>query len=121
MTEKIESWEDKHILKIKSEPLREIEIIKESKPNEIVKDSPAYLRKEIEPWLTALFQSEHLTLLMGTGITNAVHRLATISSDDELGKEPQGMQMMEFSVFQEQLEKSMEESVIRTDRGSSNI
>ena len=35
------------------------------------------LRKQIEPWLTSLFQSEHLSLLAGSGLTHAVHRLAT--------------------------------------------
>ena len=29
-------------------------------------------RKRIEPWLTSLFQSEHLSLLCGSGLTNAV-------------------------------------------------
>ena len=31
----------------------------------------ADLRKRVEPWLTALFQSEHLSLLIGTGLTSA--------------------------------------------------
>lgn len=35
------------------------------------------LRSRIEPWLTALAQSEHLSLLVGSGLTHAVHRLAT--------------------------------------------
>ncbi len=30
------------------------------------------LRKQIEPWLTAVFQSEHLSLLLGSGFTNGV-------------------------------------------------
>ena len=34
------------------------------------------LRKRIEPWLTALFQSEHLSLLVGSGLTHAVHGIA---------------------------------------------
>ncbi|HIJ32682.1 MAG TPA: fibronectin-binding protein (FBP) [Gammaproteobacteria bacterium] len=34
------------------------------------------LRSRIEPWLTALFQSEHLSLLAGSGLTHAVHCLA---------------------------------------------
>lgn len=34
------------------------------------------LRSRIEPWLTALFQSEHLSLLAGSGLTHAVHYLA---------------------------------------------
>ena len=35
------------------------------------------LRSRIEPWLTALVQSEHLSLLVGSGLTHAVHGLAT--------------------------------------------
>lgn len=34
------------------------------------------LRSRIEPWLTALFQSEHLSLLTGSGLTHAVHYIA---------------------------------------------
>lgn len=32
------------------------------------------LRMRIEPWLTSLFQSEHLSLLCGSGITNAISK-----------------------------------------------
>ncbi|KEH09930.1 hypothetical protein GY14_08965 [Delftia tsuruhatensis] len=35
------------------------------------------LRSRIEPWLTSLFQTEHLSLLVGSGITHAIHRIAT--------------------------------------------
>ena len=38
---------------------------------------PGKLRPRIEPWLTALCQSEHLSLLLGSGLTHAVHRLGT--------------------------------------------
>lgn len=30
------------------------------------------LRQGIEPWLTSLFQSEHLSLLTGTGLSTAI-------------------------------------------------
>ena len=33
-------------------------------------------RSRIEPWLTSLFQSEHLSLLCGSGLTNAISTLA---------------------------------------------
>jgi hypothetical protein len=40
------------------------------------KDNDKYdylkIRKKIEPWLTAVFQSEHLSLLVGTGLTIAL-------------------------------------------------
>ncbi len=38
---------------------------------------PERLRQRIEPWLTALVQSEHLSVLIGSGLTHAVHELAT--------------------------------------------
>ena len=41
---------------------------------------PAKLLQRIEPWLTALFQSEHLALLVGSGLPHAVHRIATIAN-----------------------------------------
>ncbi|NYT63366.1 SIR2 family protein [Alcaligenaceae bacterium] len=34
------------------------------------------LRSRVEPWLTSLFQSEHLSLLAGSGLTHAVHYIA---------------------------------------------
>jgi hypothetical protein len=37
----------------------------------------AKLRERIEPWLTALFQSEHFALLIGSGLSHAVHEIAT--------------------------------------------
>jgi len=41
---------------------------------------PDKLRSRIEPWLTALFQSEHLSVLVGSGLTHALHRMATDNS-----------------------------------------
>lgn len=41
---------------------------------------PDKLRPRIEPWLTALVQSEHLSLLVGSGLTHATHGLATVDS-----------------------------------------
>lgn len=38
------------------------------------------LRIRVEPWLTSLFQSEHLSLLTGTGLSIAVEYMATGSS-----------------------------------------
>ena len=46
-----------------------------AKPGEAF--GPEKLRPRIEPWLTALVQSEHLSLLVGSGLTHAVHRLGT--------------------------------------------
>ncbi len=43
------------------------------------------LRNRIEPWLTSLFQSEHLSLLAGSGLTHAVHYLAAEKSAAGMG------------------------------------
>ncbi len=40
------------------------------------------LRCGIEPWLTSLFQSEHLSLLVGTGLSYSLSNLATTSDMD---------------------------------------
>ncbi len=40
------------------------------------------LRSGIEPWLTSLFQSEHLSLLIGTGLSYSLSKLATTSDTD---------------------------------------
>lgn len=57
------------------------------------------LRRRVEPWLTALVQSEHLALLVGSGLTHAVHGIASTADlpgmnpvtfrirDDEISKE----------------------------------
>jgi len=39
--------------------------------DEALKDTDK-LRKNIEPWLTAVFQSEHLSLLLGSGFASGV-------------------------------------------------
>ena len=50
--------------------------------------TPDFLRSRIEPWLTALFQSEHLNLLIGAGLSSAIQEAAT-------GEKPQGMGWIE--------------------------
>lgn len=54
------------------------------------------LRNRIEPWLTSLFQSEHLSLLIGSGLTHAVHRLAT-------GNPAAGMDNLSLESYQNEI------------------
>ncbi len=54
------------------------------------------LRKRIEPWLTALVQSEHFSLLIGSGLTHAVH---AIGKNNPLP----GMQQHQFGVFDQEI------------------
>jgi hypothetical protein len=39
------------------------------------------LRGRIEPWLTSLFQSEHLSLLVGSGLFTAIQLISQKSTD----------------------------------------
>lgn len=73
------------------------------------------LRKRIEPWLTSLFQSEHLSLLTGSGLMHGVHLLATGR------KVSGGMDTPSFSKFQEQITVNAEASARKTDRKSANF
>jgi hypothetical protein len=101
---KIENWQNKHILKLRD--------FKE--PTVIETPDSAELRNIVEPWLTALFQSEHLTLLTGAGISSAVHFIAT-------GNSGAGMGHMEFSSYANEIKISSKESAIKSGRGEANI
>lgn len=72
------------------------------------------LRQRIEPWLTALFQSEHLALLVGSGLTHAVHWAAA-------GKDLPGMSEATFSVFADQIASEKTRIAKQAGRGGGNI
>jgi len=72
------------------------------------------LRERIEPWLTALFQSEHLSLLVGSGLTTAVHFLATEEPANSMSKQ-------EFEVFKDEIDKSVKDSAEKARRGNGNF
>lgn len=72
------------------------------------------LRPRIEPWLTSLFQSEHLTLLAGSGLTHAVHLLST-------GEKAAGMGKIEFSILAKKISAATEASAASADRKEGNI
>ena len=79
-------------------------------PSMVDEPDPEKLRKEIEPWLTALFQSEHLSLMLGSGISCATHQLAQWGSDADMDE-------MQFSVFQEEISQASKDSAKRSGRG----
>ena len=72
------------------------------------------LRPRIEPWLTALVQSEHLSLLVGSGLTHAAHAIAT--------EDPcPGMNTIRFTVWNEEISAAASraaESAGRKDGGN---
>ena len=75
---------------------------------------PASLRKMIEPWLSAVFQSEHLSLLIGSGFTTAVACAA--------GASPTGMATVSFGCSLEaEINKHAQQSAKASGRGSANI
>lgn len=99
-----QSWNGKNVYKVREHrsPLS-IDDIAEDK-----------LRSEIEPWLTALFQSEHLSLLLGAGISSATHFIAK-------GAPGAGMEKIPFSVFADQIETTAKQSALSAGRGDPNI
>ena len=73
------------------------------------------LRGRIEPWLTSLFQSEHLSLLVGSGLTSAIQYEAVGNSDNGMSsKEP-------TSHYSKQIKEDAKKSAIRMGRGEPNI
>lgn len=75
---------------------------------------PAKLRPRIEPWMTALFQSEHLSLLIGSGLSHAVHYIAT-------NKVLPGMKTIEFKHFGEEVNTEAKRSAEAVGRENCNI
>lgn len=73
------------------------------------------LRSRIEPWLTSLFQSEHLSLLVGSGLTHAVHGIAA-------GKPATGMSgSVTEGQFKEKVNAAASASAKAAGRDQSNI
>lgn len=72
------------------------------------------LRSRIEPWLTSLFQSEHLSLLAGSGLTHAVHYLAT-------GKGAAGMSALELGHYQTEITDAAKQAAEVAGREQGNL
>ena len=73
------------------------------------------LRTRIEPWLTSLFQSEHLSLLTGSGLTNAVQSAAGIRPDNGMGAGDH------FTVFAAEINQAADKMAMAANRGARNI
>lgn len=74
------------------------------------------LRSRIEPWLSSLFQSEHLSLLLGSGLSSAIQYEAT-------GKSNNGMSGLGFSEteYKDKISTFATESAKKSGRGNPNI
>lgn len=75
---------------------------------------PEKLRPRIEPWLTALVQSEHLSLLIGSGLTHAVHYMVK-------GESAPGMATVPFVVHGEEISTDAKRSAEVAGRRDGNI
>jgi hypothetical protein len=117
---------DRQILKIREmRNVLEFDLVKAASGNKTLKplksapgfEKDAYsasdLRKDIEPWLTSLFQSEHLSLLTGTGLTTAIHSRVT-------GKAPDGFSNRTYAAFDKQIQAEAKRSAKETGRGEPN-
>lgn len=105
MNEEETDWNSRHIYKVREQ---------RSPLDADVDNDAEKLRKEIEPWMTALFQSEHLSLILGAGISSAAHHIAKNVAGA-------GMDQIEFSVFKEQIDTASDDSAKKTGRGAANI
>ena len=105
-----DNWNGCNLYKIRDQ--RELVVV-EDKNLDQEKEQKKY-RSEIEPWLTALFQSEHLSLLLGSGISRSLHELASKEGEKD---EKAGIAEMPFTVFKEQIDKSSRESASKAGRG----
>lgn len=71
-------------------------------------------RKQIEPWLSAVFQAEHLNVVLGSGFTTAIAAKA--------GGASTGMSKVKFgSKYDAQIDKNAAASAKQMNRGDFNI
>jgi hypothetical protein len=97
------NWLDKHIVNTGTECLSFNE-----DPN------AGEWRPKIEPWLSAIFQSEHFSLLVGSGLTNALTYLAKIDA--------QGMGRLTLDgSYKEKIKNSADKSASAMERGEANL
>ena len=105
MNDELDTWHGKNIYKVREK----------RKPQKIEEEpNTERLRKEIEPWLTALSQSEHLSLLIGSGLSSAACQIAE-------AKEKNSMSEIEFSDFKRHIDVASKESAKKSMRGNANI
>ncbi|MGV8964480.1 MAG: SIR2 family protein [Candidatus Saccharimonadaceae bacterium] len=98
-------WTAKHILKTNTK------LVSTSIDEELSSDD---LKKEVEPWLSAIFQSEHLSVLIGSGLTSSVSFLA--------GVKPQEMWRLDLeSELAEKVKEKADKTAIEMKRGEANI
>lgn len=83
-------------------------------PNNSETVNNSVFRSRIEPWLTSLFQSEHLSLLCGSGITNAISILSGAGSGTTMGGTT-------FSNYKNEIDAAVKSSAKASGREEGNI
>jgi hypothetical protein len=76
--------------------------------------SPTKCRQSIEPWLSAVFQSEHLSLIIGNGLTRAICEVGKVKSVDMAP-------VTIGSSFATKINDYAKESAMASGRGEPNI
>lgn len=97
-------WTKKHILKTSTDTLSS-----DDAPD------PKVWRPKIEPWLSAIFQSEHFSLLIGSGLTNALAYISQITA--------QGMGRLTLTdaSYKDKITANAEKSASAMERGEANL
>ena len=75
------------------------------------------LRERIEPWLTSLFQSEHLSILVGSGLSTAIQYIAM----GTLPENRMGKPDLKNCPFADKIELFASKSAQKNGRGNANI
>lgn len=75
---------------------------------------PAKLRPRIEPWLTALSQSEHLSLLVGSGLSHALCQIAAV-------EDIAAMNPVKFTEYNSEINAMAKKAAIEAGRNNGNI
>ncbi|KAA9338959.1 SIR2 family protein [Adhaeribacter soli] len=97
------NWSKPHILKINNDIICSDEI-----------SDQKGLRKKIEPWFSTIFQSEHFSLLIGSGLTTSVSYLA--------GNASQGMGRLNLEgEYSTNIKLHSEKSASAMERGEANL
>jgi len=85
-----------------------------STDNKDINDSDVLsIRKKVEPWLSGILQSEHLSMLIGTGLTQGLCKLANVTSSS--------MSEVDFKEFSSTINIYAEQSAKNMGRDNYNI
>ena len=97
-------WAKKHVLKVANKIVCQ---------DDIPDTEIDIHRNSVEPWLTAVFQSDHLSLLAGSGLTTAVASVAGSTSKD--------MGRVVFNEYKDAIKKAADSQAKNMVRGKANF